>query len=210
MATLKRIDTYDNKTAESLANLFAETFEEEGFFRFLFKTHKPRAKKFQKAMTKLLLKFYVRKNHPVFALEEEGRYVGFAFVKAPKKGICLRNFLEGLLFTPYALVGGFYSVRVFRAKRLLGPMRRKSKIPRRHATLMAIGVAEEARGKGYGKTLLERVRQNAKENGYSGVYLYTADKPNVTMYEKAGYALLEANGKDSVLTIYHMFLSIEA
>lgn len=59
--------------------------------------------------------------------------------------------------------------------------------------LVKLYLLHEARGKGYGKTLIERSLQSARETGFTQVYLETMPelKLAVGLYEQCGFTYLD-------------------
>jgi len=68
-----------------------------------------------------------------------------------------------------------------------------SGLPAGHAELVKYYLSSAARGKGLGRTLMEKIFGKAKEMGYSHLYLesFPDFTKAISMYEKAGFSYLE-------------------
>ena len=66
-------------------------------------------------------------------------------------------------------------------------------LPKNCAELVKFYISEEGRGKGYGRLLMEKSFNRAKEFGYTSIYLESLPEfgKAVSIYEKLGFTKLE-------------------
>ncbi len=133
------------------------------------------------------LKDAIGQGGPMIALDEAGAMVGASMWLPPgayrltgwRRAVLIRHAAGIVLADPSSVPR---QSRLTRAKDAMHP-------PKPHWYLVALGVAEDARGQGVGSRLVAAGTARADAEA-TACYLETAEEDNVAFYEKAGFVVL--------------------
>jgi GNAT superfamily N-acetyltransferase len=105
----------------------------------------------------------------------------------------------------FGFISAFKGIRLSKAFGTSKLFRLPKAVKKPFYTLEAVGVRSDYQGKGIGKLLLNKLHDILeKDSKASGIYLFTGDKKNQSIYERLGYETVNVN-QDKDITVYHMF-----
>ncbi|UMZ73744.1 GNAT family N-acetyltransferase [Natranaerofaba carboxydovora] len=193
------------KKIPQAASVIGEAFLNEGFTKRMFNLRNKQSKYlFTKAM-ELKISIYNKLGQPMWVTIVDDQVVGVGVLKEyDQKKLPFKDILKCILplikLTPF----------LFRINyRNLNTLKRASEKPTciesPHATLEALAVHPHHQGKGIGKLLIKKIHEEAsKKDRISGIYLFTSDEKNKTLYEGLGYNIFQERNLD-LITAYHMY-----
>ncbi len=192
---------------DEAVEVYLSAYEREAFTAASIDLSRGRVRGVYSRLVRTRYALWLLAGHPLFSAVEDGRVVGFAALASPHVAVpggrWLRNWLSFLLRSFPSWLAML--PRVIRSAGLLATMRRPHSLPATHYTLDAIAVRPSHQGKGVGRLLLEEVEKCClADRSSSGVYLYTGEEKNRSIYEKFGYQLMDTRQAGSI-TAYHMF-----
>ncbi len=204
MGAQVRIEPATEAILRDFARVMVEAFSTEGTNAYLFDfSHKAAWSARHRAALVEVRLLHENQSHVRVAMEGE-KVVGGAIVAVNRHRSLLRRANDMLRW----IVSGLPLITVVRWRRVLGVMKAVN-LPNRpdtpYYTLAAVAVHPAHQGRGIGRLLLDEVHRICDDDlACTGVYLYTADRKNQMMYERAGYrTIAERRGGD--LIICHMF-----
>lgn len=199
-----RIGPVDGADLRELAAVMVEAFADEGIHRYVLDFSRGRARHALLRPFLIELESMAADGDTILAASVEGRIVGGAMLTGRRRRPLRRSIVESLrwLRAVVPLLPVVRWRRVFllhRASRLSRP------IVGSYFVLPALVVHPAFQGHGIGRKLLQTVHDCvAKEREVPGIYLYTGERKNQLMYEKAGYRTIEVR-EAGALNVYHMF-----
>jgi GNAT superfamily N-acetyltransferase len=199
-----QIATASRAELQEAACVMAEAFAGEGIHRFLFDFSHRLTRVGLRGSLRVELDSAVAAGGRVLMARVDGRIVGGAMIcgNAPRPvGMRAAQGFRWLCAAAPLLP----AVRWSRLPALRAAISLTRPIVGDHYVLSALAVHPDFHGTGIGSALLEEVHTLVERDPeVVGVYLFTGDRKNNLMYERAGYTTIETRTADA-LTVYHMF-----
>ena len=194
----------DRSSVEGFACVMVDAFATEGINAYAFDFDRGHTRAARCRTARVEVMSYLREGDCLLVARCGERIIGGAIVTGNTP-------LPRRLRLGYAarwLVAALPLLRAVRWRRWLSVKRATSlvrPIKGAHYTLAALAVHPDFQRQGIGGTLLEEVRSvSERDLTVIGVYLYTGDRKNQLMYERAGYRTIETRQAGD-LRVYHMF-----
>ncbi len=196
----------DHETA--FADILLDAFTEEGLSNYLYDFSNPRTRLLFNELGKLKIQLFTRGGHTAVAAEVNGELAGGALVYHPEKTPFLKAFTIYYARVLFIFPRILRALRIERAWKTRHLMQCPEEIQKPYYTFEILGVSKKHQGQGIGRFLLHHITELVKKDKKArGIYIYTADKKNQLIYEKAGYkTLAERKGED--ITIYHLWMPV--
>lgn len=191
--------------------VLADAFMTEGFTtRTLDLSTERRQDRFRRAQALMVMRKHVQ-GQPVLLALEDNVPVGIAILKPPLEAlphIPWHKKVRELLPHLPLLLGLARQIRWRWLLSALRAMHPPEDVVENHYTLEGLAVAPSHQGQGIGRRLLTAAHELVENDSVArGIYLYTADERNRTIYERSGYRLLSSIEAAPAFTVHHMALS---
>lgn len=143
-----------------------------------------------------LLGFYTDKRlvqgWPVLGIRKDGRLLAVCLISPPQSTTTLEIArLEALL---KAEIGEEAYLRVERFENASDEMEPREP----HHFVGILGVHPAQQGNGYGKAILQRVKNISESSGSAGICLSTEDANNLPIYERLGFSIVDESKVDDL------------
>ncbi len=201
----KSIISITTDTLEEATDVLARAFEDDPIISYFLTGHQDVYQKKLRELFRYQCLMYVDMKLPIFSIVKNTRIIGIACLSVPEKTERPDSLLE--VDKKFEQSMGHESFG--RIKRYMN-LKKKHTPDEPHHYLAALGVHPNYQGRGFGRSLLERVCEISEDHGTStGVYLETAKIENVEMYEHFGYILLGTEKLDGTVDLWYMFRPVK-
>jgi GNAT superfamily N-acetyltransferase len=207
MKDLPKISFMQTEQVDQAVAVILESFRTEAITASWLDLSRAKIRSLYSAAIRLKVEASYEAGYPLIVAEHDGRVVGLAMVRSPRKNI---SKIRAVLSMPLRLLRqprlAALLPYLLRATHLSLVVQRPRELPADYYTLEMLGVLPSWQGKGIGRLLLQQVERLCREDSTStGVYLFTACEKNRQIYEKASYRVLEKR-QVGTLTVHHMFM----
>ncbi len=185
---------------DECANVLASAFEQEPFMVWFLEDEGPSYRDKLRQVFFMAVYQRVQCGWPVIALEKTNRILGVLHA-TPVFGDPWPGAFETAFGSLIEELGPEVAQRMSQYVDLVADCRRDEP----HWEIECVGVLSEARGKGYGRMLMDRFHQFATQNTRArGVGLDTGTADNLPFYESLGYRVTRTGNLDWV-KVWFMF-----
>lgn len=199
-----QLATASRAALQEVASVMVEAFAGEGIHLHLFDFSRRHTRVGLRRSLRVELDSVVAAGDRVLIAQVDGRIVGGAMISGNAPRPVEMRIIQGFRW----LCAAAPLLPAVRWRRLLS-MHRAASLSRpivgAYYTLSALAVHPAFQRHGVGSKLLHAVHELAEgDSTILGVYLYTGERKNQLMYERAGYQTIETR-QTGALTVYHMF-----
>ena len=203
--TDRMIITITKDTIDEATEVLSSAFADDPIINYFLSGHTDDYPEKLRGIFRYQCLMYIEMNLPIFGTVQNSRITGIACLSIPEK----KERPESLVEVDREFTFSMGPESLERIKRYMN-LNKKHTPEGSHHYLAALGVHPDFQEQGFGRLLLDRVREISEKHGTStGVYLETAKSKNVEMYEYFGYNLLATEKLDGTVNLWYMFRPVK-
>lgn len=193
----------DEGLIEETVEVMFDAFQQEAITQYMYNLSDEKVKKARYRAAVAKVRSHIKAGHKILLAIENNNVIGGLIFRGDVE-IPLGKKIKVYLPEISGFISAFKGISLKKALAIMKLFRLPKTIKKPYYTLEAVGVRSDYQGKGIGKLLLNKLYEILeKDSKASGIYLFTGDKKNQSIYERIGYETVEVKqGKD--ITVYHM------